>query len=336
LAVTQESSNKGATVNNGLWKDKGMGTIAVRGGQTVRVRFQFFDKETRNPKSIPKFAFTFYDLDQHADGKEEEFVKLYTFQSAVKTKFTEVSHTIHDVDGVPFAGTFASSKPGNWHDNPTEPMTLNRQQRNRAVTLTFADTSAFEADLGSTGQKVSSKSHRAVLFAPKATLYCIGHLEEITNEPLSTTMSTTTKSGGAETTAKMSNGCVQIVSKGRTADRVADLKKMIRDNKYMKTAITEENMYFTGTLTHLCTAFADASGSKHKVCIGSRVGCKAKLVWKVSGGLQFHNVGFGGEDKVDVNIPTSETTLVEGTFEYQPGGDFDGQHMKLTVQGYKQ
>jgi len=158
-----------------------MGKINVRGGRTVRVRFQFFDKETRNPKKIPKFAFTFYDLDQQAAGKEEEFVKIYNYQSAVKTIGSEVSHTLDDITDT---ATFASSKPGGWKDNPSDPMTLNQQQKNRAVTVTFAQTSGFEADLGNTGQKVSSRSHRGVLFAPKATLYCISHLEEITREPV--------------------------------------------------------------------------------------------------------------------------------------------------------
>jgi len=332
LSVTQVSSTKnGKTVANGMWKDKGMGKIAVMGGQKVRVRFQFFDKVTKKPKKIPKFAFTFYDLDRHAAGTEIEFVKLYTYISAVKTFDSEISHT---ADEVTDAGIFAGTKTGGWHDNPSDPMRLTQLQRNRAVTLTFADHSGFEADLGNTGRVANAKSHRAVLFAPKATLYCIGHLEEITREPMPTTMMTTSKPAGSETTAKMKTACKEIVTKGRTADKPSDLKKMIADSKYVKTTTSEETMYFAGTPLDLCTEFADASGSTHKVCIGAREPCTANMVWKVSGDLQFNNEKFGGET-ITVILPTEDTTLVETTFTYELGGFYGEPGMKLTVQGYK-
>jgi hypothetical protein len=254
-------------------------------------------------------------------------------------------------DDVTGAGTFASSEIGSYKDNPTEPMTLDRLQRDKAVTLTFADVSSFEADLGNTGKKVSKRSHRGVMFAPKATLYCIGHLEEMTRRPQPTTSSTTANSGGAETTTKMSTDCAQIESKGSAADKMADLEveagiRTADDDdifqKYEKSGISQENMFFTGVFTNLCTAFADASGTKHKVCIGARAGCEAKMVWKSSseickatGGLQFHNMNSGGESTVNIAVPTNDTILIQGTFSYQMPGFYDGQHMKLTLQGYK-
>jgi len=149
-------------------------------------------------------------------------------------------------------------------------------------------------------------------------------------------MSTTTKAAGPETTAQMGHGCFSIESKGRAADNVADLEKMIHEKKYVTTAFSEEKLFFTKTLTNLCTAFADASGSKHKVCIDAAAACTANMVWKASGDIKFHNKEFGGdEDVVVVTLPTSETTLVEGKFKYHEYGENEGQHIKLALQGYK-
>jgi len=332
LKVTQVSSHKsGKTVANGLWKDKGMGKIAVMGGQTVRVRFQFFDKVTKAPKKIPKFAFTFYDLDQHAASMEIEFVKLYTFISAVKTFHSEI---VHKADEVTEGGIFAGSKTGGWDDNPDDPMRLTQLQRDRAVTLTFADHSGFEADLGNTptGRAANAKDHRAIMFAPKATLYCIGHLQEITREPTTPRATTTTPKPG--TTAQFKDACKEMVTEGPTADKMSDLKKMMREGKYVKTATSEEPFYFSGAPMDYCTEFADASGSTHKVCIGAREPCTAKMMWKVSGDLEFHNEKFGGEDKT-IPLPSEDTTLVETTFTYVLGGFYDNANMKVTVQGYK-
>merc|ERR1712032_1569676 len=108
-------------------------------------------------------------------------------------------------------------------------------------------------------------------------------------------MMTTSKPAGPETTAKMKTACKEIETKGRTADKPSDLKKMIADSKYVKTATSEETMFFAGTPLDLCTQFADASGSTHKVCIGAREPCTTVI------------------------LPTEDTTLVETTFTYELG-----------------
>jgi len=140
------------------------GTINLNGGTNVRMKFRIFNRGTMRQQLIKGQQFTFFDLDMAPSGETTEYVKAWGFHTATLTKRSELT-MLTNSDG---STTFAASKEGNGADGPEDPLLLTIHQKNRAVTLEWANSTEIELELG-----CSAGWHaRYFTFVARPSLWC--------------------------------------------------------------------------------------------------------------------------------------------------------------------
>jgi len=113
---------------------------------------------------IERQEFTFFDFDMAPNGETIEYVKAWGFHTVTLTEHSELTMTSNN-DG---STTFTAGKEGNDDDGPEDPLMLTIQQKNRAVTLEWANVTEFELELGcSTGWHP-----RFFTFVARPSLWC--------------------------------------------------------------------------------------------------------------------------------------------------------------------
>jgi hypothetical protein len=118
--------------------------------------------------TLPKVAFTFFDFDtEGANGDGAEYMTAAGYSSAHLTPQSEVLE--EPVDGGS-AHTFRGTTVGDFADNPQHPWSLTQQERNRAVSLLYADMHSVQVTVGTSS--TGADSFRVIQFVGWPTLLC--------------------------------------------------------------------------------------------------------------------------------------------------------------------
>uniref|UniRef100_A0A7S4SQ79 Uncharacterized protein n=1 Tax=Alexandrium monilatum TaxID=311494 RepID=A0A7S4SQ79_9DINO len=152
------------------------GSINLKSGSQVDLKMTFLDRKSMEPLVMPDLALTFFDLDTAHQGKSREFVTLSGFTRYHLTDNTEVKVSELD-DG---ATKFEASTFGDGHDNPTDPMFLTHQQKNRAVTAFYRNVKEVSFRIGA-GAGVGP---RFFTFVGRPSLLCAVTVQEGFKPPL--------------------------------------------------------------------------------------------------------------------------------------------------------
>ena len=149
VRATNPYSSTRANVNNGC---SGLfGSIHMNADATLDLMFEFKLGGTNMPVTLPGFQFSFLDIDQFYGNVAIESVRVSGYTSYYLTEPTLVQF----IDGA-----FKSTTFGNAANNPTDPMTLNPEQSQFAVSFRFDAVSSFAATL-----QVEGGSGRNFLFS---------------------------------------------------------------------------------------------------------------------------------------------------------------------------
>jgi len=143
--------------------------VNLKHGTSMLMTVKFLDGLTMQPRVMKSLDFTFFDLDTHATGNEVEYIKVWGLSSFVLTQNTMINSAIDHTDD---SATFEATTPGTGLDNPTDPLLLTSEQKNKAVTLHFEDISQFKLELGSIDKTPHQGGHRAFIFVAKPSLRC--------------------------------------------------------------------------------------------------------------------------------------------------------------------
>jgi len=139
--------------------------IAAKGGTHIDTTFELLKKETREPAIIRELDITFFDLDTHSTGNALEYVQLDGFQQYFLTKNTQVEHK----EGSDGYTSFRATKAGGSNDNPTDPLLLTVEQKDKAVTIRYIDAHTFHVKFGAEG---ANHQHRWFNFVFRPSLLC--------------------------------------------------------------------------------------------------------------------------------------------------------------------
>jgi len=177
--------------------------IAAHGGKFVHADFKIVNGATRDPVIIRELDITWFDLDKHADAKEVEYVRIKKPTNGLQYFLTK--NTLVKVSEEGEYYKFTATKEGNAADNPSDPLLLTAEQKNKAVTIKFEDVSQFSVEVGSTGE---AGGMRGFIFVFRPSLLCAQTIgggkvpvcPGLTTTTTSTAVTTTTE--GATTTTK--------------------------------------------------------------------------------------------------------------------------------------
>jgi len=150
------------TTNNGLNGE--FAQVNILGGTSARFRFTFLKHGTDEPYTMDWNYISIFDLD-HGKRKEQyrETMEIKGFSTHYLTETSELHLVQHGEKWY----TYGSSTFGTGKDNPTDPMALTQQQKDRSVTLLFHGKSSFDAKFGSAKP---TKAGRNFLFSGKSAL----------------------------------------------------------------------------------------------------------------------------------------------------------------------
>merc|ERR1712072_288651 len=119
------------------------GWLFINRQTAVHLHFQIVQTGTTTPFKLPKFYFTFYDIDADSDSNGEEKLTVSGLHQHIVSPNTDL--VISRSDGqVSFQGTklFGADESST---EPTDPDVMTTAQQNAAVTLLFVDTAEFAA-----------------------------------------------------------------------------------------------------------------------------------------------------------------------------------------------
>lgn len=118
--------------------------INVKQGESVILRAHAYDVDEGKDIALPRSALSFFDLDTGKDNNHSvEHVKIAGFKAYYVSNETEVDVTESDN-----FTEFTATTEGTGDDNPSVPIELTVQQKNRAVTVEFEDTESFMFEVG--------------------------------------------------------------------------------------------------------------------------------------------------------------------------------------------
>ena len=125
------------------------GGLNVRLGTDARLKFEFRDSATDEVVTLPIFYWSFFDVD--GVGPYAESIDISGFSSFSSYEDTEIKH-----DGVPgnalkpeVLPTYFSAGGTTEPENPTDPKTLEGDEKAHTVTMLFYETSSFLVTLHS-------------------------------------------------------------------------------------------------------------------------------------------------------------------------------------------
>uniref|UniRef100_A0A7S4W516 PDZ domain-containing protein n=1 Tax=Alexandrium monilatum TaxID=311494 RepID=A0A7S4W516_9DINO len=152
------------------------GSINLNSGSYLDARITFYEAATKKQITIPELAFTFFDLDTGSKGTSKEYVTLKGFKEYKLTKETEVK-----VSELGNGHTkFEASTFGTGDDNPTDPLALTQQQKNRAITVLYDNAREVEFRIGAG----AGSGPRFFTFVSRPSLFCAVTLQAGWQPPL--------------------------------------------------------------------------------------------------------------------------------------------------------
>jgi len=189
VSVKDGSTYEAGAMQNGKFGEYGL--VSVKAGTKVTLRFSFRDPATKGAVIRKHPSLSFLDLDQGSPGLAIESVEIGGYTGKILSKQTEVREEA--VEGG--LTRFTATAVGAVVDNPSDPNLLTIQQKKRAVTLTFEDTSELEATLACS----SGTTDCDFMFSAGPALTCAFGAGPPTLPPPTQTMTTTTMSQGITT-----------------------------------------------------------------------------------------------------------------------------------------
>jgi len=147
------------------------GQVNLHADSRVTLEFVFFEHGTTNRANVEWFYFTLFDLDEGRLGRQKETFEIHNqyFVTHYLTETSEVHVYPHfkKNDG---NFQYSSTTKGFGRDNPTDPMALDQQQKDRAVTFLMHDINSF---IGTFIIAPPNRGGRNFNFAGKASVvYC--------------------------------------------------------------------------------------------------------------------------------------------------------------------
>jgi hypothetical protein len=141
--------------------------LNIGGGTETKFRFTFLKAGTDEPYVMDWNLFTIFDLDHgKKNEKYQESVEVKGFATHYLTETSELHLTAHGEKWY----TYASSTWGTGNDNPTDPMALTQQQKDRSVSLLFHDKAHYDANFAAAKPK---NGGRNFMFAGKSgVVFC--------------------------------------------------------------------------------------------------------------------------------------------------------------------
>lgn len=153
------------TANNGLNGE--FAQLNIRGGSSTKFRFTFLEHGTDKPYQMEWNFFTIFDLDH---GKKFEKYKERVEVKGFATHFLTETSELHLTEHGDKWYTYASSTWGTGKDNPTDPMNLSQQQKDRSVTLLYHGKSHYDARFSADKPKANGRNF---LFSGKSgVVFC--------------------------------------------------------------------------------------------------------------------------------------------------------------------
>jgi hypothetical protein len=127
------------------------GVINVACGTSVDLDFQFVDPKTGQAATLDHLFFSWFDLDKGKFGGGEEEVTLWPgYSNTLVSSFSEIVQSEGSCPagaGAQKCKRFLSSKWGVGKDNPTNPLTLTKQQAARTFSVEYKKVSSFSVTL---------------------------------------------------------------------------------------------------------------------------------------------------------------------------------------------
>jgi len=139
------------------------GSINIQSGSSIKLKFRMYDVASKKQLNIKELAMTFFDLDQGMTQTSRESVTTHNFDKYHLTSQTEVQ-----VKKQGDMTQFMSSTFGTGQDNPTDPMFLTQQQKNRAVSLMFSNVTELRVTLAAS----PGEGPRFFTFVARPSLLC--------------------------------------------------------------------------------------------------------------------------------------------------------------------
>lgn len=158
--------------------------INVKQGTTLKMRAHAYDADKQEDVDLPRAYVSFFDLDTGIQNNHSvEHVKIAGYsayylsnETEIKTVHDESFYATKDTDGGTgdviklgggFTGFYATLE-GTGDDNPSDPLLLTKQQKDRAVTIEFADVTKFDFEIGAS----PGKTARVFSFVFRPSLLC--------------------------------------------------------------------------------------------------------------------------------------------------------------------
>lgn len=151
------------------------GKISIKSGSDATLKFSFVNRTSGELARMPNYLLSFLDFDSYNDGRSSEKITVSDF---AKYFITPKSQML--VLGL---NTFGSSMKGTLADNPTHPLALTDEQKNKSITFFFNGNSAFLVNMsvatGADGRNITFSGASNLVCptrAPCSTLKCpAGH-----------------------------------------------------------------------------------------------------------------------------------------------------------------
>lgn len=138
--------------------------VNVKQGKSVKLRAHAYDADKKKDIAVPHGALSFFDLDTGKDNVlSVEHVKVSGYTHYFVSNETEINVTQEGDFTV-----FTATKEGTGDDNPTNPIELTPEQKDRAVTIEFAGKSHFDFEVGASAGHTS----RVFCFVFRPSLLC--------------------------------------------------------------------------------------------------------------------------------------------------------------------
>mmetsp|Transcript_91653 Transcript_91653/g.285664 ORF Transcript_91653/g.285664 Transcript_91653/m.285664 type:complete len:1020 (-) Transcript_91653:377-3436(-) len=118
-------------------------SVNIKPGTHLDYTLHFYDGTTGQRLTLKNYSLTLFDLDTGHAGASREYVELHGFAGYHLTKNTEVK-----VSKRGSRTRFSASTEGTGADNPTDPMFLTAQQKNRAVTALYENVDEVSVRVG--------------------------------------------------------------------------------------------------------------------------------------------------------------------------------------------
>lgn len=152
---------------NGL-ENGAYGTVNVRSGTQVKLKYKFMEHATGLPVVTPSFMMTFYDFDGAKLGYATESVQFSGFTSYTIADDTELALMDHDNGSL----TVTAEEFGNKHDNPISPLALTDVMKKRAITLIFPPLTEFAIVFKATESAKNKPGGRNLMFGGASSMEC--------------------------------------------------------------------------------------------------------------------------------------------------------------------